>query len=201
MTTDFYNELQSLYVALTKYPSYSDYHYKENYKCFNNNYFFLRGEKTKFLEKLSQISVDDVYSDIHKKEIFFPEKYLNQKLINFENDRICILDGLGQIIYYYILHLFKTELEEFILALELAKNDLKGYVIYDDIYLKFNYIEFFEHWIKKFEKNEKMRMLIHLFTKTKSNVITLNMNGEIEINEKKIKGYLETIKKFNYEKF
>ncbi|WP_326984121.1 hypothetical protein VUJ46_06125 [Chryseobacterium sp. MYb264] len=201
MTIDFYNELQTLYVALTKYPSYSDYYYNENYKCFNNNYFFLRGERTEFLEKLSEISIIDIYSDTYKKEMFFSEKYLNQKLITFDKDRICIIDGLGQIIYYYILHILKIELEEFIQELESSKTDLRGYVIFDDIYLKFNYVDFFEHWIKRFEENEKMKMLIHLFTKTKSNVITLNISGEIEINEKKIKKYLDTLKIFNYDKF
>ncbi|HCM34031.1 hypothetical protein [Chryseobacterium sp.] len=199
MTTDFYNELQTLYVALSKYPSYSDYFYKENYKCFNNNYFFLKGERTKFLEKLSNISINDIYSDTHKKEMGFPENYLNQKLINFDENRVCIIDSLGPIIYYYILNNLKPELDEFIKQLELAKKDSRGYVKIDNGYLKFHYVEFFEYWIKRFEGNENMKKLIHLFTKTKSHVININLYDEIEINEKKIIGYIETLQHFNFE--
>lgn len=199
MNKDFYNELQFLYVSLTeRFAKYSDYSYDGFYKCYNDQYFFLRHEKKIFLEKLSRISIKDIYSEEYKKETLFSQNYLDSKLVKFCENRICIIDGLGQIIFYYILFLLKEELDFFIKKMEETKSNPNDLITNDESRIYFYYTEFFEKWVKQFEVSENMKMLIHLFTKTNSNVITINFYEKIEINEAKIKEMKDRINYFDF---
>ncbi|WP_419494913.1 hypothetical protein [Chryseobacterium bernardetii] len=199
MNKDFYNELQFLYVSLTeRFSKYSDYRYDGFYKCYNRKYFFLRDEKREFLEKLSTIKIGDIYSSKYKEEIGFPQRYLDSLLVFFHEEKVCIIDGLGQIILYYILFLLKLQLETFINELDDAKERLKGYVTSDENFIYFDYVTFFENWAKKFEGNNDMQMLIHLFTKTNSNIITISFSSKIEINFSKIKEMYSRLEYFNF---
>ncbi|WP_304342928.1 hypothetical protein [Chryseobacterium koreense] len=201
MNQDFYNELQFLYVSLTeRFLKYTDYTYDGFYKCYNENYFFLRDEKKVFLQKLSEMSLKEIYSEKYKNETVFSEDYLDSKLIKFCENRICIIDGLGQITFYYILSLLQDELDAFINTIEQVKSIPNGFITSDEHRIYFAYTEFFERWVKQFEGNEKMKMLIHLFTKTNSNIITINFNGKIEINESKIKDMKSRLEYFDFSK-
>lgn len=199
MDQDFYNELQFLYVSLTeRFSKYSDYTYERFYKCYNEKYFFLRDEKKIFLKKLSEISIKDIYSEEYQKETKFSEEYLNSKLVNFCENRICIIDGLGQIIFYYILFKLKEELDFFNSKISEAKSIPNGFITNDEHRIYFAYTEFFERWVIQFEGYENMKMLIHLFTKTNSNIITVNFNGKIEINESKISDMKNRLNYFDF---
>lgn len=188
MNKDFYNELQLLYISLTeRFSRYSDYNYDGFYKCYNNQYFFLRDEKKNFLEKLSNITINDIYSEEYKKATCFSEEYLGSELVKFGENKVCIIDGLGQTILYYILSLLKDELDYFIKYMEETKTTPNDFITYDEHHIYFAYTEFFERWVNRFSENQPMEMLIHLFTKTNSYIITVNFNGKIEINEHKIK--------------
>ncbi len=201
MNEDFYNELQFLYVSLTeRFSKYSDYNYDEFYKCYNDQYFFLRDEKKAFLEKLSNISVDEIYNEKYKKETGFSQTFLENKLVKFGEERVCIIDGLGQIILYYILFLLQNELDYFIEYLKETKSTPNTFITSDEHRTYFKYTEFFEIWVKKFDGNLNMNLLIHLFTKTNSNIISVNFNGKIEINESKIKDMKNRIQYFNFTK-
>jgi len=201
MNKDFYNELQFLYVSLTeRFSKYSDYRYDGFYKCYNRKYFFLRDEKRAFLEELSAITIGDIYSTNYKEEIGFPQNYLQNFLIMFHEDRVCIIDGLGQIILYYILFMLKSELETFINELNHAKEKLQGFITSDENFVYFDYVTFFENWAKKFEGNNSMQILLHLFTKTNSNIITISFNGKIEINFTKIKEMYSRLEYFDFTK-
>ena len=199
MNQDFYNQLQFLYVSLTeRFSKYSDYTYDGFYKCYNEKYFFLRDEKKVFLEKLSAISIKEIYSEKYKKETVFSEEYLNSKLVKFCEDRICIIDGLGQIIFYYILFNLKDELDFFLSKISETRSIPNGFITKDEHRIYFTYTEFFERWVKQFEGYENMKMLIHLFTKTNSNIITINFSGKIEINESKINDMKNRLEYFNF---
>lgn len=199
MNKDFYNELQILYVSLTeRFSKFSDYYYDGSYKCYNGKYFFLREEKKEFLEKLSTVKIGDIYSTKYKEEIGSPKNYLDRFLVTFQEDKVCIVDGLGQIVLYYILFLLKPELENFIQELEDAKETFKGFITYDEHFIYFDYVNFFETWTKKFENNNNMQLLMHLFTKTNSRIITINFRGGIEINFTEIKKMYSRLEYFDF---
>lgn len=201
MDKDFYNELQILYVSLTeRFAKYSDYTYNGFYKCYNGKYFFLRDEKKEFLEKLSKITINDIYIEEYKSKYVLSQTFLESSLVKFCEDKLCIINGLGQIILYYILYLLKNELDEFINCLDKTKKNPNRFITYDENNIYFDYTEFFEYWVKPFEGNTNMEMLIHLFFKTNSYIITLNFRGKIEISESNIKEMRDHLKYFDFTK-
>ena len=200
MDIHIYNELQILYVTLTeKFSRIKNYTFDGFYKCFDKECNFVKESKTGILTKLSNYTINDIFSDLGIKEIEFSEEYLNRKIVKIYDDKICIDEYLGFIIYYFILDNLKNEINEFCVDLEKIINKPTTFISVNNQVITFDVL-FFENWIDKYRENKKMQMLLHLFSKTNSNIIVKNFYGQIEINEFEILEINEYLSYFDFNK-
>ncbi|WP_295677901.1 hypothetical protein, partial [uncultured Empedobacter sp.] len=106
--------------------------------------------------------------------------------------------GFGQIIFYYILSKLENKLDSFIIELEKLENN--GNIIREKHRIIFKFQSIFQYWISSIVSDNEMNMLIHLFTKTNSSIISINIDGHIDIDYSQIMNIKKYISDYDFNK-
>ncbi|MGX1025296.1 hypothetical protein [Psychroflexus sp. MBR-150] len=202
MNKEEYNRLSIPYQFLTRrFYDRQTYHYEGFYKCFNPEHYIVKGEHLEVLQNFTDLSFREIYTEEHIQEHYFGDEYLNSKLVKIEEKKVCINSELGQVFLYLLVSKLQKGIEQYLNLIADLQNEYKGLVrTKEDGNIVEARIYLLDDLKHRFEEIENYPLVFHLLAQTNSGFLTRDRYDIVEINLRKIKGLLKTVKYFDFSK-
>ena len=203
MNNNEYDKISLAYQFLTnRFDVRQNYHYSNYYRCYDSNYYGVKGDRLETLKCFENLTLRDIYKKEHIESNYYGEEYLDSKLVVVKENQVCILSELGQVFLYLLVSQLEIGIKQFqALLLELNKEHKGFFRLEDDGKKMVVDVNMFENEFKnQFEQIENYKYIIHLFGKTNSGFIMLNWNNYLEIHLNKINELLNSLDVFDFSK-
>lgn len=199
MTEAEYNGIAMEYQFLIK-RSYTNFqNYDGCYKCYDPKAYGVRDEYLELLNKFQGYTLRHVFTLEHIESHPYPDNYLDAELLILEENRICVHQELAMILFHVLAYKLHDGISGLLNLLEKIRIEHPKYFTIDEqqnIYALKMYR--YDEFIAEFENLPDYTFIVHLFNRTGSDVITVNLQNEIEFKVYKIKRIFERFKNFNF---
>lgn len=200
MTNEQYNFICRPFQFLTKRHYNFQNIYDGEYKCYDPNMYGVRNEYLEFLNNFEHLTFRHIFTPEHIAVQIGLGIPVDSNLVVIEEKRICVHQELGSISFHILANKLKTGIESLINLLEqinlahhkAIRTDENGNIFYMKMYT-------YNDFILDFENLPDYKYVKDLFYDTKSGVIDLNLENEIEFKIYRMKRIIDRLKIFNFE--
>lgn len=201
MSTDEYNRICMLYQVFTKrFDLVQEYSYDRWFKCYNSNFYGVRGQNLETLSRFKELTLRHIYSGNYIQSQHFSDEYLDDLVVKVGENKVCVHSELGLVILHLLFYKLQTGINQFVNLLDIILENSPSLIKTDEekrVYKMKLYS--YDEYLPQFQNIQDYGFIFHLFGRTNSSYMTLNWNNEIEIDVFRIKQALLRLANFNFE--
>jgi hypothetical protein len=199
MTDQKYNFICLPFQFLTK--RFNDFQniYDGEYKCYSPNVYGVKNEYLEFLKNFENLTFRHIFSQEHLASQIALGIPVDSNLVIIEEDRIRVHQELGNIILHILANQLKNGIEKLIELIEKIKLEHPTYIKTDKDENIFSMKMYrYDEFIADFENLPDYKYVKHLFYDSKTGIITLSLENEIDFKLYKMRKIIKRLTIFNF---
>jgi hypothetical protein len=199
MNDDQYNFICFPFQFLTKrFYNFQNLYHGE-YKCYDPKMYQVQGNYLEFLKIFENITFRHIFTPEHIASLIELGIPVDSNLVIIEETKVCVHQELGSIAFHILANKLKNGIEKLIELIEKINSEHPKYFKTDEngnIYSMKTYR--YDEFIVEFQNLTDYKYVKNLFYDSKSGVITLSLENEIEFKVYKMKRIIERLNIFNF---